>query len=98
MKVLFFMFGAALLALGVAVGTHRLTVSDNGMTESCGIAYQPQSADAATANGPDISGSTDLGSRCDSIGAAWQASAMGLTAVGVVMMLGGLFIRTNRAS
>ena len=102
LRPLFLIVGIAMLAVGIGVGSHRVSVTDHGFTATCGTAYEPQSADADTpGSGNDLQTqkSVDLDGQCKNVAGLWQVSAYGLTTLGAVLILSGLFIRNNnRAS
>jgi hypothetical protein len=98
MKALTVLVGLAILAVGIGVGSHRITVADQGMTTTCGTAYAPQLADAYHADRMNAvtATHTDFVTKCQNVSDNWNYAAWGLTGLGVAVLLGGLFIRRNR--
>jgi LPXTG-motif cell wall-anchored protein len=101
MKALIVFVGIAILAVGIGVGSHRITVADQGMTTTCGTAFNPRLVDAYAADRANAIKTridsavkpTDFVTKCQNESDNWNYTAWGLTGLGVAVLLGGLFIR-----
>jgi hypothetical protein len=91
--------GIAILAIGIGIGSHELTVSESGVTATCGKAYSPQSVDAEAVDRRERvenKRQTNLESACLDMAHGWRVTAWGLTGLGAAVLLGGLLARSSR--